>query len=61
MQALWTALQGKKTYIIAAFGIASLWVQVWAGTLDQAQAIEGTLGFLGLGAVRHGVSTTKGS
>lgn len=61
MQAIWTALQGKKTYIIAAIGIAGLWAQVWQGTLDQNTAIDGTLGFLGLGAVRHGVSTTKGS
>ena len=60
MQALWAALQGKKTYIIAAIGILGLWAQVWQGTLDQSTAIDGTFGFLGLGAVRHGVSTTKG-
>ena len=61
MKAIWTALQGKKTYIIAAIGIIGLWAQVWQGTMDQNAAIDGTLVFLGLGGLRHGVSTTKGS
>ena len=51
-------LEGYKTYIIAAAGIAALWSQVWAGTIDESTAINGTLGFLGLGALRHGVTTS---
>jgi hypothetical protein len=61
MNTLLSKLAGKKTYIVAAAGIAYTLAQMWSGAVDQNTGVNVILGFLGLGAVRHGVSTsTKG-
>lgn len=53
-------LDGYKTYIVATLSIASAWVNVWAGTVDQQTAFQITeTALLGM-TIRHGISTSKG-
>lgn len=47
---------GYKTYIVAACGIAYTLAQMWTGAIDQTTGVNLILGFLGLGAVRHGIA-----
>ena len=53
-------LQGKKTYIVAGATILYAVVGMWSGSLDQNSGMAMIFGALGFGAVRHGISTTKG-
>ena len=55
MDKLFTAIDGKKTYIIALISILAAWASVWAGSMTQQQAIEATMGALGMASLRHGV------
>lgn len=51
------ALNGYKTYIVAGVTIVFAVVSYWGGAMD-AQTMELTiLGALGLGGLRHGIST----
>jgi hypothetical protein len=51
-----TALDGWKTYIVAALGVVSVLVQVYqTGDLTQEQ-IQQLLQWLGLGAVRSALT-----
>jgi hypothetical protein len=53
-------LTGYKSYIIAAVGVAFAVVSYWSGTMDFDAAVAMALGAAGLGAIRHGISTTGG-
>ena len=55
---LWNWLSGKKTYIISFGGVLYTWLQVWDGRVDEQTAVQATLVLLGIGAVRHGVSSS---
>lgn len=59
MQSLWTAFNGKKTYIVAAVGIIFAWVSFWNHTMDFNTAMETTMAALGGMAVAHRVTTTS--
>lgn len=52
-----TLLNGHKTYIVAAATILFAVVQYWNGASDETSMILTILGALGLGAVRHAIST----
>ena len=57
MQKIITALQGKKTYIVAALlALLNLAVALDLVTVDQLSQINAILVALGLGAIRAGVS-----
>lgn len=59
MSGLWSFLMGKKTYIVAGLTIAGALGNLWSGTIDLP-TFEGVVAAaLGLGAVRHGISTGK--
>ena len=58
MAKLWAYLQGKKSYIVAAAGILWTGAQLWTGAIDQNTAVDAILGFLGIGTLRHGISTS---
>lgn len=60
MNQLWDSIKGHKTYVVAILGILYTLAQMWTGAIDQNTGVNIILGFLGLGAVRHGISTTKG-
>lgn len=47
---------GKKTYAVAAAGVAYAVLSWYFGAIDQKAAVEMALGFLGLGSLRAGVS-----
>lgn len=51
-----TPIDGYKTYIITALGIAAVIFFYYQGDVDGTAALPMILGFLGLGAVRHGIS-----
>lgn len=52
-----SSLNGYKTYIVAAVTVVFALASWWAGTIDQSAAIAMILGALGLGGLRHGIST----
>lgn len=51
-----TPMDGWKTYITAALGIAVLGVFYWRGDLSAEAALPLMLGFLGLGTIRHAIA-----
>lgn len=51
-----SALNGWKTYIVAAVTIAYAGVSWWGGSLDQTGAMAMIFGALGVSALRHGVT-----
>lgn len=51
-------LNGYKTYIVAAATIFFAAAQYWNGATNETSMILTILGALGLGAVRHAISTT---
>ena len=55
---MWAFLQGKKTYIVAAATVVYALAEWWAGTIDQSAAVAMILGAAGMGAIRHGISTS---
>jgi hypothetical protein len=52
------SLSGAKTYIIAAATVLFAGLSYWQGTIDMNTAITLAFGASGLGALRHGISTT---
>lgn len=53
---MWNFINGKKTYLIAGVTIVYAWASVYLGLSDTATAIDLTLGALGMGTLRHGLS-----
>ncbi len=49
-------LSGKKTYFVAAAGIAAALAGLAGGELSVAEAVTAILGSLGLGTLRAGVA-----
>ena len=54
---LLSKLNGYKTYIVMVVGVAYVGSELWQHTIDVNSAVDQILVLLGLGAVRHGVST----
>ena len=50
-------LNGWKTYIVMVVGVAYVGTQLWQKTIDLNSAINQITILLGIGAVRHGIST----
>ena len=50
------AINGKKTYIVAAVTVLYALVGWWDGSLTDQAAMALLFGGAGLGALRHGVS-----
>jgi hypothetical protein len=55
-----TALNGYKTYIVAAAAIFFAAAQYWDGATDQTTMILSILAALGLGSMRHAIATNGG-
>ncbi len=55
---LWEKIEGKKTYFVVGFGIAYQIARYWGAEIDLATFIESVSILLGLGTIRHGVTTT---
>jgi hypothetical protein len=51
-----TPLDGYKTYIVAAVGIGIAVMFYLRGDIDAAATMQNVLIFLGMGAVRHGIT-----
>ncbi len=51
-------LNGAKTYLVALGTVAFAGLSYWQHTMDLNTAIELALGAGGLGALRHGISTS---
>jgi len=50
-------MNGKKTYTVILAGLAIVAGSYFQGQIDVAQAINQVVVLLGIGTVRHGVST----
>ena len=57
MNIMLSKINGYKTYIVAGVTVAYAVVAHWGGTIDTNTEITMILGALGLGALRHGIST----
>jgi len=52
------ALNGFKTYIVAALGVAAAAYGYETGALDPSQALQAIITALGLSTLRHGIATS---
>jgi len=58
MLKMWAAIGGYKTYFVAGATVLYAVAGLWGGTMSQDAAVAMIFGGAGLGALRHGVSST---
>jgi type IV secretory pathway VirB2 component (pilin) len=58
MLSLFSKIEGYKTYIVAVVTVIYALVTMWNGTMDQHTGVAMILGALGLGGLRHGITTS---